>query len=156
MKGTLPKYEAIINFETTKVKEAVNKFIELNRDSDFHVEKRNDISGYYVLRILKNNFWNGYSAGNMNISVQKQEIETTKIMVETQNTGMKDPENFHDLAEAQAQFLHALFSILSGNLTPKAVMVPKVKGCLGILVVLGLIGTGVFYYLFSLVSNSYC
>lgn len=145
----LPKYETIINFEATKVKEAVNKFIELNQNSDFHVESRNDHTGYYVLNIFKNNFWNGYSSGDMNISVREHEKTRTKIIVETQNTGMKDPENYEDLAEAQSRFLHALFNIMSGNLSLKAVVVPKGKGCLGVLIVLISIGIGSLYYLFN-------
>jgi hypothetical protein len=147
MDKALPKDETIIDFEATKVKEAVNKFIELNQDSDFHVESRNDHTGYYVLNILKNNFWNGYSSGDMNISVREHEKTRTKIIVETQNTGMKDPENYEDLAEAQSQFLHALFNILTGNLSQKAVVIPKGKGCLGTLLILISIGIGSLYYL---------
>lgn len=148
MYKALPKYETIINFEATKVKEAVNKFIELNQNSDFHVESRNDHAGIYVLSLLKNNFWNGCSEGNITISVQEHEKTRVKIVVEIKNTGMKDPENYGDLVEAQSQFLHALFNILSGNLSPKDVVIPKRKGCLGKLIVLITIGIGSLYYLF--------
>ena len=147
MYKALRKYETIIDFEATKVKEAVNEFIELNQNSDFHLENRNDHAGYYKLIILKNNFWNGYSAGDMNITVQEHENARTKIIVESQNTGMKDPENYEDLAEAQSQFLHALFNILTGDLSQKAVVIPKGKGCLGMLIVLISVGIGSLYYL---------
>ncbi len=148
MNKTLPKYESIIDFEVTKVREAVNKFIELNQNSDFHVESSNDHTGIYVFSILKNNFWNGYSTGDMNISVKELEETRTKIIVETQNTGIKDPENYEDLAEAQSQFLHALFNIILGNSSREAMIIPKGKGCLGMLVVLISLGIGAFYYLF--------
>jgi hypothetical protein len=145
---TIPKYEAVIDFDQTKVKEAVYKFIELNQNSDYHVKSRNDHAGIYVLSLLKNNFWNGCSEGNITISVQEYEKTKVKLVVEINNTGMNDPENYNDLVEAQSQLLHALFNILSGNLKQKDVVIPKGKGCLGMLLVLIPIGIGAFYYFF--------
>lgn len=148
MNKQIPKYETIIDFEEAKVKESINNFIDLNQDSDFHQENINDITGNYVLSISKNNFWNGYSEGIMNISVHEHEKKRTKIIVETQNTGMKDSENYSDLAEAQSQFLKALSNILSGNRNPNAVSVPKGKGCLGVFLVLVSIGIGSLFFWF--------
>lgn len=147
MNKTIPKYEAVIDFDQTKVKEAVNKFIELNQNSDFHVKSRNDHAGIYVLSLLKNNFWNGCSEGNITISVQEYEKTKVKLVVDIDNTGMNDPENYNDLVEAQSQLLHALFNILSGNLEQKTVVIPMGKGCLGMFLVL-IIGIGTLYYFF--------
>ncbi|KJF43626.1 hypothetical protein [Draconibacterium sediminis] len=147
MNKTIPKYEAVIDFDQTKVKEAVNKFIELNQNSDFHVKSRNDHAGIYVLSLLKNNFWNGCSEGNITISVQEYEKTKVKLVVDIDNTGMNDPENYNDLVEAQSQLLHALFNILSGNLEQKIVVIPMGKGCLGMFLVL-IIGIGTLYYFF--------
>ena len=146
MNTPIPKHESIIDFEASKVKEAIKKFLEINLGSDFREKSSNDIFGNYVISIFKNNSWNGFSTGNMHITVQELENKKTKIIVETQNIGKDQYVNDRDLAEAQSQFLNSLANILSGNTTPEAVVVPKGQGCLGVFLLLLCMGSLSFYY----------
>lgn len=132
----IPKHESTIDFEIKKVKEAISKFAEINTGSDFTLKESNDIFGSYVFSVFKKNSWNGFSTGNMNITLNELEEAKTKIKVETFNTSQDHYVNVRDLTEAQTDFLSALAKILSGDFTPTQIRVQEGTGCLGIILAL--------------------
>ena len=126
----IPKHESIVEFEIQKVKQAIAEFAEIHEGTDFRLKDRNDIFGSYVFTIFKNNSWNGFSTGNLNITLNEIENKKTKIIVETLNTGKNHYVNIRDLSQAQSDFLQSLAKILSGDFTSQSVKIEQGKGCL--------------------------
>ncbi len=132
----IPKHESIVEFEIQKVKQAIAEFAEIHEGTDFRLKDRNDIFGSYVFTIFKNNSWNGFSTGNLNITLNEIENKKTKIIVETLNTGKNHYVNIRDLSQAQSDFLQSLAKILSGDFTSQSVKIEQGKGCLGMMLFL--------------------
>jgi hypothetical protein len=131
MTAPIPKHESAIDFDINKVKEAILKFNEVNKDSDFLLKEKNDIFGSYVFSIFKHNSWNGFSSGSLHVTLNSIDENKTRITVETLNNGKAEYVNIRDLTDTQNHFLNALANILTGNLESSSIQVPKGNGCLG-------------------------
>lgn len=143
----IPKHESIVEFEIQKVKQAIAEFAEIHEGTDFRLKDRNDIFGSYVFTIFKNNSWNGFSTGNLNITLNEIENKKTKIIVETLNTGKNHYVNIRDLSQAQSDFLLSLAKILSGDYSKDSVRIEQGKGCLGIIIFVVSLSVSIAYFI---------
>lgn len=138
--NTIPEHQSIIPYGIDTVKAAIDKFAEVNNGSDYTLMKKNDVFGTYEFFINRANSWNGFSLGNMTVTLTKVDDTNTRFIVQTLNTGQAQQTNISEMKVVQTNFLSAISKILQGEYNISEIQVAKGTGCLGMALVIVSLG----------------